>query len=292
MVRPIVRHLRVWQDQEPFCSQALNDGIRHLLRRQDAIDTGGAALLHAANHLCRYRLRAQGCDLYPVIPMGNGQRLGKANRRMFGGRVGGVSDLIQQSRGRDRVEEKALSTLKHAGQAGAGSVDMRHHVNFPHGLPGAVGGGGRPPGLAVAGDNAGIAAKQVDAAITAKHLIDHGLDGRFVADIDLKGFTGNRCRHCLRASAIEVGDDHFFRALTVEAFTQGLADAVAATGDDHNPSLYLHQSISLANSSSTAGSCTPSNMVPTSPRLPAAFQSARRSMTRSRGPTSATSSSS
>jgi hypothetical protein len=95
-------------------------------------------------------------------------------------------------------------------------------------------------------DDTGIAAEQVDAAELGRHLghqlLQLGLDANIQCACP-RTFTDAR-GHLPRSIAVQVGDDDGARTRGGETLAQRPADAGAATGDDDDLVLDLHERVS------------------------------------------------
>ena len=81
------------------------------------------------------------------------------------------------------MQEVTLATADHRGEAGAGGVDMRHHMHLPVSLPHVIGAGGRPVIALIEVEDAGVGAKQIDLPKGCFSLGHHGCHRRLITDI-------------------------------------------------------------------------------------------------------------
>src|SRR6185295_2477358 len=149
-------------------------------------------------------------------------------------------------RRRNRVEEVAAAARLHARDQVPRRIDMRHDMNGPASLPGFVGSSARVGGQRIkTAADAGVGAEQRDRAELLLGLLDNVKDILFLADIAFEGRPADRGGDSPRAVGIDIGDDDPGGAGAMEGLAHRLADAVAATGDNHDFAGYLHRRLSL-----------------------------------------------
>ena len=120
-------------------------------------------------------------------------------------------------------------------------IDMGHDMNRPASLPRFVGAsaGIHRQRIEAAAD-AGIGAEQRDRAELTLGLLDDVKDVLFLADIAFEGGPADRGGDGARAVGIDIGDDDLGGAGAMKGLAHRLADAVAATGDNHDFAGHLH----------------------------------------------------
>jgi len=114
-------------------------------------------------------------------------------------------------------------------------------MNGPASLPRLVGAsaGIHRQRIETAAD-AGIGAEQRDRAELMLGLLDDVKDILLLSDIAFEGGPADRRGDGSRAIGIDIGDDDRGRACAMERLAHRLADAVAATGDNHDFAGHLH----------------------------------------------------
>ena len=179
--------------------------------------------------------RAEAGDPDPRVPIGDRQPLGEGHGRVLRDRVGGRSDLRQEPGGRGGLQEISPSPGEHAGQDGAGGIDVGHHVHVPDAPPFGVGRldapGERDPR---------IGAEEVDRPEGLRGPLHQAGHIRLDPDVrrdgkpaDLPGDRGGPAR-------VEIGDDHAPGTFRREPSAEGAADAVGPPGDHRHLVSKLH----------------------------------------------------
>src|SRR5262245_51871065 len=217
------------QDQERLALETSNCSLRDLFWRQDTV-TGLRARWKPVQQWRVHGLRTKNGYLDAVIAMGNRNIFCKADRGVFGRRIDRASDLRQETRSRDRVEQISAAARLHPRYKMTGGIDMAHHVDgtgpFAQFLR---------PGRRIfharrkAERDTCIRAIKINRSELGLGLLDQRSDLSFLRHIAQYCSTGDATCYgfgCLQAN---VRNDNLFCASLMECLAQGASDATAPT---------------------------------------------------------------
>src|SRR5258706_1308645 len=172
----VVDYLQMRQDQKRFLLDALERVLRDLKRAQVTV-AGLRTFRDRAQHVGVDALRAKDRDFDAVGAVRDCQVFGKANRGVFGGRIGRTADLREKSGSGNGVEKITTAARLHPRHQMTRGVDMRHDVDRPALRPRLVrmAAGVFRERIEAAAD-AGIGAEQIDRTEAALGFVDQAQD--------------------------------------------------------------------------------------------------------------------
>ncbi|OQC22538.1 MAG: hypothetical protein BWX68_03086 [Verrucomicrobia bacterium ADurb.Bin063] len=188
-----------------------------------------------ARHFRLHRLRTKRKHLNSLAAVGDRQIFRHAHRCVLGDGVRQRSDLTQQPGRGSRNHDRAAAAPDHSGNDRPRHEDMRENINFPDALPGFV-----IHFVAADGNDAGVGAKKVNAAVAVFREFHQTDDIRFFAHVADKSLSPHFRGDGLRARFIDVGGNDGLRAFFCKPPAQTPADAGSRPGHNDRFPFDLH----------------------------------------------------